>query len=201
MRIEINPKNILNVENVFKVLYKLHPLALDFLLFIALDEIEDIDKLPLERREIFKVIQKGNIFTKRKIPIIPIKPKYNKDEEELEYDAYQEKTQDMIDSFNYLLKFLQINTSEYIPIKFYIEVEDIEIGKKLQALIRVMEISKDPENYYDEKREVDYYACFSKGYNYSLTSNRNRKMYNFFNKCNLQSLYNILRLYNLKDIK
>ena len=26
MQIEINPKNILNLENVFKVLYKLHPI-------------------------------------------------------------------------------------------------------------------------------------------------------------------------------
>ena len=189
MQIEINPKNILNLENVFKVLYNLHPIALDFLLFIALDEIEDLDNLPLERREIFNYIERTNILNRKK----PV----NDDYENVEYDSYVENDDDKIENFNYLLQFLQIKTNEYIPIKFYIEVEDLEIGKKLQELIRVMEISKIPENYYDNKREVDYEACFSKGYNYSLTKNRQRKITNFFRKYDFETLNKILILYNL----
>ena len=182
MRIEINPKNILNLENVFKVLYKIHPIVLDFLLYIALDEIEDLDNLPLERID--------NILN-RKEPV-------NDDYENVEDDSYLENDGDKIENFIYLLQFLYCKTNEYIPIKFYIEVDDLEKGKKIKELIRVMEISKIPEIYYDNKREVDYEACFSKGYNYSLTKNRQRKLINFFRKFDFETLNKILILYNLK---
>ena len=178
MLIEINPKNILNLENVFKVFYKLHPIVLDFLLYLALDELEKLD-LDLDFD-----LDLGNIL-KRKKPV-------NDDYENVEEDSYLEHDNDKIESFNYYLQFFYCKTNEYIPIKFYIEVDDLEKVKKIKDLIRVMEISKDPENYYDSKREVDYEACFSKGYKYSLTNNGRNKMMNLFRKFDFVTLIKII---------
>ena len=56
MRIEINPRSLLNLEHICEVLYKLHPRVLDFLVEMErsygkiIGKI-DLDNLSLEERE------------------------------------------------------------------------------------------------------------------------------------------------------
>ena len=56
MRIEINPRSLLNLEHICEVLYKLHPLVLDNLISMerSLGKILgfiDLDNLTMEERE------------------------------------------------------------------------------------------------------------------------------------------------------
>ena len=56
MRIEINPRSLLNLEHICEVLYKLHPSVLDYLVNMerSLGKILgliDLDNLSLEERE------------------------------------------------------------------------------------------------------------------------------------------------------
>ena len=56
MRIEINPRSLLNLEHICEVLYKLHPLVLDYLVEMkrSLGNIIgdiDLNNITLEERE------------------------------------------------------------------------------------------------------------------------------------------------------
>ena len=56
MLIEINPRSLLNLENICEVLYKLHPSVLDFLISMerSLGKILgyiDLDNLSMEERD------------------------------------------------------------------------------------------------------------------------------------------------------
>ena len=58
MHIEINPRSLLNLENICEVLYKLHPSVLDYLVGMqsTLGPVlgfNDMDNLTLEQRELF----------------------------------------------------------------------------------------------------------------------------------------------------
>ena len=56
MRIQINPHSLLNLENIFEVLYKLHPSVLDYLVEMerSLGDVLgfiDLNNVTLEQRE------------------------------------------------------------------------------------------------------------------------------------------------------
>ena len=66
MRIEINPRSLLNLENICEVLYKLHPSVLDDLVEMerSLGKILgtiDLDNVSLEEREFLSKIYQEKI--------------------------------------------------------------------------------------------------------------------------------------------
>ena len=69
MRIEINPRTLLNLENICQVLYKLHPSVLDYLISMerSLGKILgtiDLDNVSLEEREFLSNNFKEEDFSK-----------------------------------------------------------------------------------------------------------------------------------------
>ena len=64
MRIEINPRSLLNLEHICEVLYKLHPSVLDYLIDMqrtlgSILGFTDKNNLSLEQRELFcKIFEK-----------------------------------------------------------------------------------------------------------------------------------------------
>ena len=117
MRIEINPRSLLNLEHICEVLYKLHPSVLDDLVEMerSLGSILgtiDLDNLSLEEREFLSSID----IDKSEEIIVDDKP---------EKDEYENARR-----FHELRKYIQLDTNEYIAMKIYVEVEDPVIGKK-----------------------------------------------------------------------
>ena len=53
MRIEINPRSLLNLENICEILYKLHPTVLDYLVGMSgrVLGMIDLDNPSMEERE------------------------------------------------------------------------------------------------------------------------------------------------------
>ena len=171
MRIEINPKSLKNLEQICEVTYKLHP--------IVLNEMVDI------QRSLGKIIGKNNennLSLEQRELIIDNTDYHFEIEDTKDDDDFKEMVNILhgdgeysedIFVFNRLLKYLQLDTYEYIPIKIYVEVEDPVIGKKVRELVRVLERTNTPEQFYLHKREEDSYAYFAEGY--SLTMNEEQK--------------------------
>ena len=127
MRIEINPRSLLNLENICEVLYKLHPSVLDDLVEMerSLGKILgtiDLDNVSLEEREFLsKIYQEKN-----------------------KQDGVLEEYENAC-LFHELRKYIQLNTDEYITMKIYVEVEDPVIGKKVRELVKALEKTRAPE--------------------------------------------------------
>ena len=195
MKIEINPRSLLNLENICEVLYKLHPSVLDYLVDMerTLDSIlgfKEPKNLSLEKRELL-----NNLLV------------YDSEYHDSEYDdsEYDELFKSLeipkdsnyerlknIDRFQELLKYLKLDAYEY-TIKIYIEVEDPVIGKKVRELVRALEKTKAPEQFYLNKRELDYHAHFSEGYNNLLMTEEQQKKYDdLFSKYDPEELEKLL---------
>ena len=195
MQIEINPRSLLNLENICEVLYKLHPSVLDYLVDMerTLDSIlgfKEPKNLSLEKRELL-----NNLLV------------YDSEYHDSEYDdsEYDELFKSLeipkdsnyerlknIDRFQELLKYLKLDAYEY-TIKIYIEVEDPVIGKKVRELVRALEKTKAPEQFYLNKRELDYHAYFSEGYNNLLMTEEQKKKYDdLFSKYDPEELEKLL---------
>ena len=201
MKIEINPRSLLNLENICEVLYKLHPSVLDYLVDMertlgSILGLNDSNNLSLEQREKIK----KNIGECMKDYELQ---KLDKDDSEDDEDYNFKKMINMIHGdgdyyenifrFNKLLKYLQLDTYEYIPIKIYVEVEDPVIGKKVRELVRALEKTKAPEQFYLNKRELDYHAHFSEGYNNLLMTEEQQKKYDdLFSKYDPEELEKLL---------
>ena len=182
MRIEVNPRSLKNLEQICEMLYKLHPSVLNYLIDMERDigcilGVNDGKNLSFEQREKltrFKIKEDKEVEDKE----VEIKKEPEEDEDYsfkklvnmLHGDGEYSKD---IFVFNRLLKYLQLDTYEYIPIKIYVEVEDPVIGKKVRELVRVLERTDAPEQFYLHKREEDSYAYFAEGY--SLTMNEEQK--------------------------
>ena len=192
MHIEINPRSLLNLENIREVLYKLHPSVLNYLVDMqrTLGPVlgfNDMDNLTLEQRKLFTNIGE---FIKD-------------DEDEDEDDELQKINailkKDYTDKkllnnyrFNKLYKYLQLDTYEYIPIKIYVEVEDPVIGKKVRELVRALEKTGAPEQFYLNKREIDWKAYFDEGYNFSSNEEQKKKSDDIFFNDDYEALEKIL---------
>ena len=177
MRIEINPRSLLNLEHICEVLYKLHPSVLDDLVEMerSLGPILgtiDLDNLSLEEREFLSKIDFDN-------------------SEERTYENNKEYKNAC--RFHELRKYIQLDTDEYIPMKIYVEVEDPVIGKKVRELVRALEKTRAPEQFYLNKKEIDEYAYFAEGYGLTMNEEQKRQSDDFFDGEDVEGLEELLR--------
>ena len=180
MRIEINPRSLLNLEYICEVLYKLHPLVLDDLVEMerSLGPILgtiDLDNLSLEEREFLSNIDFDN-------------------SEEITYENnnFNEEYENAR-RFQELRKYIQLDTDEYIPMKISVEVEDPIIGKKVRELVRALEKTRAPEQFYFNKKEMDEYAYFAEGYGPTMNEEQKKQSDDFFDGEDVEGLEELLR--------
>ena len=190
MRIEINPKSLQNLEQICEVLYKLLPSVL----YDLNDMEERLGKLLGENKT-------NNLsLEQRELMIDNIDVIHNLDDDDDDDDF--KKIVNIIHGdgdypedifvFNRLLKYLQLDTYEYIPIKIFVEVEDSVIGKKVRELVRYLEKTKTPEQFYLKKREIDYDAYFAEGYGLTMNEEQKKKKKDLFSKNDPEELKKLL---------
>ena len=217
MRIEIKPKSLLNLENICEV-YKLHPSVLDYLVDMerSLGKVMgfiDLDNPSLEEREFlannyeekdnslsveeedlnYKVIDTSKYSHLIYEEIVKTKDLSNltkEDKSELAFSTIKDEYKHHI--FHELRKYIQLDTDEYIPIKIFVEVEDPVIGKKVRELIRALETTRAPEQFYLNKKEIDEDAYFAEGYGLTMNEEQQKKFDKLFWGEDIESLKEIL---------
>ena len=188
MRIEINPRSLLNLENICEVLYKLHPSVLDDLVEMErslgskLGTI-DLNNLSLEERE----------FLSRNYQEDYSSDTFTQDENEEFKNKYFNEEYENACRFHELRKYIQLDTDEYIPMKIYVEVEDPVIGKKVRELVRALEKTRAPEQFYLGKKEMDEYAYFAEGYDLTMNKEQKKQSDDFFDGEDVEGLEELLR--------
>ena len=192
MRIEINPRSLLNLENICEVLYKLHPSVLDDLVEMerSLGNILgfiDLNNLSLEERE----------FLSRNYQEDYSSDTFTQDENEEFKNKYFSEEYENACRFHELRKYIQLDTDEYIPMKIYVEVEDPVIGKKVRELVRALEKTRAPEQFYLNKKEMDEYAYFAEGYGLTMNEEQKRQSDDFFDGEDVEGLEELLKRENL----
>ena len=95
--------------------------------------------------------------------------------------------------FHNLRKYIQLDTDEYIPIKISIEGEDPVIGKKVCELVRALEKTRAPEQFYFNKKEIDEVAYFAEGYGLTMNEEQRKKLDEFFWSEDVKGLKKLLR--------
>ena len=188
MRIEINPRSLLNLENICEVLYKLHPSVLDDLVEMerSLGNILgfiDLNNLSLEERE----------FLSRNYQEDYSSDTFTQDENEEFKNKYFNEEYENACRFHELRKYIQLDTDEYIPMKIYVEVEDPVIGKKVRELVEALEKTRAPEQFYLNKKEMDEYAYFAEGYGLTMNEEQKRQSDDFFDGEDVEGLEELLR--------
>ena len=197
MRIEINPRSLLNLENICEVLYKLYPLVLDDLIEMerSLGNILgfiDLDNLSLEEREFLSRNYQEDYSSE------PITQDEDEDEEFKKQlkkfkNKYFNEEYENACRFHELRKYIQLDTDEYIPTKIYVEVEDPVIGKKVRELVRALEKTRAPEQFYLNKKEMDEYAYFAEGYGLIMNEEQKRQSDDFFDGEDVGGLKELLK--------
>ena len=186
MRIQINPRSLLNLEHICEVLYKLHPSVLNDLVEMerslgGILGFIDCNNMSLEERKFLANIAEEVDYSKE-----PEEPKdLIKIVEELKKD--QESTR-----FHNLRKYIQLDTDEYIPMKIYVEVEDPVIGRKLKELVEALEKTRAPEQFYLNKKEIDEDAYFAEGYGLTMNEDQKRELEEFIDGEDVKSLEKLL---------
>ena len=197
MSIEVNPRSLKNLEQICEVLYCLHPNVLDYMINILIDDNEillgeyNLNKPNFKERE--SLLKLSNFKTKK----VNWDANGNIYYTELEDSFYEEPKKEDKDRlpfkeivnmihgdgdypdkefvFKRLLKYLQLDTYEYIPIKINVEVEDPVVRKKVRKLINYLEKTNAPEQIYLHKREVDCYAYFAEGYGLTMNEDQQKQ--------------------------
>ena len=192
MRIEINPRSLLNLENICEVLYKLHPSVLDDLVEMerSLGSILgtiDLNNLSLEERE----------FLSRNYQEDYSSDTFTQDENEEFKNKYFSEEYENACRFHELRKYIQLDTDEYIPMKIYVEVEDPVIGKKVRELVEALEKTRAPEQFYLNKKEMDENAYFAEGYGLTMNEEQKRQSDDFFDGEDVEGLEELLKRENL----
>ena len=192
MRIEINPRSLLNLENICEVLYKLHPSVLDYLVEMerSLGNILgfiDLNNLSLEERK----------FLSRNYQEDYSSDTFTQDENEEFKNKYFSEEYENACRFHELRKYNQLDTDEYIPMKIYVEVEDPVIGKKVRELVEALEKTRAPEQFYLNKKEMDEYAYFAEGYGLTMNEEQKKQSDDFFDGEDVEGLKELLRKENL----
>ena len=193
MRIEINPRSLLNLQNICEVLYKLHPSVLNVLVEMerSLGKILgtiDLNNTSLEEREFLANDAKEVDFSKE-----PEKAEEPKTQEELLSTIQEMKEDKNACRFHNLRRYIQLDTDEYIPIKISIEVEDPVIGKKVCELVRALERTRAPEQFYLNKKEMDEDAYFAEGYGLTMNEEQKKKLDKFFWSEDVEGLEELLK--------
>ena len=188
MRIEINPRSLLNLEHICEVLYKLHPSVLDDLVEMerSLGNILgfiDLDNLSLEEREFLSKNYQEDYSSDT----------FTQDENEEFKNKYFNEEYENARRFHELRKYIQLDTDEYIPMKIYVEVDNPVIGKKVRELVRVLEKTRAPEQFYLNKKEIDEYAYFAEGYNLKMNEEQKKRLDYFFDGEDVEGLKELLR--------
>ena len=191
MHIEINPNSLLNLQSIFKVLYKLHPSVLNDL---------------VEKKRLFGALLELIGFIN---PLIPIRNFLDSMYSEIEYSKEHgepvnmlkliEEYKDLLNQYYFedLRKYIQLDTDEYIPMKIYVEVEDPVIGRKLKELVETFEKTNITEQFYLKKQKVDEYAYFAKGYNLKMNEEQEKQLQDFCDRKDFEGLEKLLREKNL----
>ena len=203
MKIEINPRSLLNLEHICEVLYKLHPSVLDMLIEMerCLGKVLgfiDLDNLSLEEREFLSSNYQQKDYSNEAMEenseeednsisdILNKRRTNNPNANEIEIEINCRK-------FDTLRKYLQLNTDEYIPIKISVEVEDPVIGKKVRELVRALEKTRAPEQFYLNKKEMDEDAYFAEGYGLTMNEEQKKQRDDFFWGEDVEGLKELLR--------
>ena len=189
MRIEFNPRSLQNLENICEVLYKLHPHVLDTLIDIerkfgkVLGKI-DMQNLSKEEREFLANLNEAEDYSMEDNDVdLSELLKEKKNDESKDLKSYK---------FNNLRKYLQLDTYEYIPIKIYLEVEDPVIGRKVKELVEALEKTHAPEQFFFCKKEMDEDAYFAEGYRLTMNEEQKKKLNDFLEGEDLESLKELL---------
>ena len=95
------------------------------------------------------------------------------DKDELIYSTKKDELRGY--KYSLLRKYIQLDTDEYIPIKIYVEVEDPVIGRKVRELVRALETTGAPEQFYLNKIEIDENAYFAEGYGLTMNEEQRKK--------------------------
>ena len=275
MRMEINPRSLLNLEHICEVLYKLHPSVLEDLIGMerSLDNVLgfiDLNNLSMEEREFLSNTKKEIDYSSPTLEDREIKVTHktfnNKEkhknakilfDKKHEMAYYGTENQDKSDCFgkevepmetnvpvteptSYIIenvkeiikkkemdemnelsktndkskllkkiqelkedanacrfhdlrKYIQLDTDEYIPIKISIEVEDPVVGKKVRELVRALELTRAPEQFYFNKKEMDEDAYFAEGYGLTMNEEQKKKFDDFFWGEDVKGLKELLR--------
>ena len=211
MRTEINPRSLLNLEHICEVLYKLHPSVLDHLVKMERSlgnvlGLVDLDNPSLEEREFIannyveKDYSSESMEEEEDLPSKLYEELLEgKDltsltyEEKMELVMAPKKDEYKSHIFHNLRKYIQIDTDEYIPIKISIEVEDPVIGKKVRELVRALEKTRAPEQFYFNKKEMDEEAYFAEGYNLKMNVEQRKKYDKYFWGEDVEGLKKLLR--------
>ena len=179
MRIEINPRSLLNLEHICEVLYKLHPIVLNDLVEMerslgpVLGYI-DYNNLSLEEREFLANIHEED----------NIKEIVDHEDTPITMNRYL---------FQELRKYIQLDTDEYIPMKIYVEVEDDIIGRKVRELVRALEKTRAPEQFCLNKEEIDEDAYFAEGYGLKMNEEQKKRMDDLLDGKDVEVLEELLR--------
>ena len=184
MSIEVNSRSLKNLEQICEVLYCLHPSVLDFMVNELIDDNEillgeyNMKHPTIEERE---SLSKLNEQEHTQVTI-----DRSEDENNLPFKAVVNMLHcdgeypDKVFVFKRLLKYLQLDTYEYIPIKICVEIEDPVVRKKVRKLINYLEKTNAPEQIYLHKREEDTYAYFAEGYGLTMNEEQKKKKEDLF---------------------
>ena len=200
MRIEINPRSLLNLEHICEVLYKLHPSVLDNLIEIerSLGNILgsiDLKNPSVEEREFlsrhFQEDYSSEPIEKNNIKTFDNMEDANKFLNEIKSNSTNEDKN--AQRFHKLRKYIQLDTDDYISMKIYVEVEDPVIGKKVRELVRALEKTRAPKQFYLNKKEIDEDAYFAEGYGLTMNEEQKKKFEDFFDGEDVEGLKELLR--------
>ena len=221
MRIKINPRSLLNLEHICEVLYKLHPSVLDYLFdmesrlgevmgfidldnpsmeereFLANNYEEKDNSLPMENEKEdlnYEIIDPSKYLHLIYEDIVKTKDLSNLTEEDKSELAFSTKKDEYSHHiFHELRKYIQLDTDEYIPIKIFVEVEDPVIGKKVRELVRAIEKTRAPEQFYLNKKEIDEEAYFAEGYGLTMNEEQRKKRDIFFGGKDVEAFKELLK--------
>ena len=191
MKIDINPRTLLHLQDICEVLYKLHPSVLGYLLDMqrSLGNILgfiDLKNPSLEEREFLTNFYSEPDYSKPDEQ--PLKTKVYTNEELKELVDKQTNSDKDGERFYDLVRYLKLDTDEYIPIKIFIEIEDPVVGKKVRELVRALETTGAIEQFYFNKREIDEDAYFAEGYGLEMNEDQRKQSKDFFDNMDVTSL-------------
>ena len=196
MRIEINPRSLLNLEHICEVLYKLHPSVLAYLVEMQRNWGEffgfiDFKNISLGEREILtNIVQKLDFSNE---PKEPKETEETNEKSKLLNTIRKLKEHENGCRFHELRKYLQLDTYEYIPMQIYVEVEDPVIGRNVKELVEALEKTRAPEQFYLHKKEVDEDAYFAEGYGLTMNEEQKKQRDDFFWGEDVEGLEELLR--------
>ena len=193
MRIQINPRSLLNLEHICEVLYKLHPSILNDLVEMerslgGILGFIDYNNLTLKEREFLSNFADKVDYSKE-----PEEPEEPEEPKDLLKTIEEMKERENGVRFHNLRKYIQLDTDEYIPMKIYVEVEDPVIGRKVKELVKALEKTRAPEQFYLNKKEVDEDAYFAEGYGLTMNEEQKKQRDDFFWGEDVESLERLLK--------